>query len=37
MNEKMFAAGKGDVPNVILPSHGEGAFVYHDRQWFCLL
>lgn len=33
----MFAAGKRDVPKVILSSHTEGPLVYHDRLWSCLI
>lgn len=29
----MFAAGKGDVPKVMLSFHTGGPFVYHDRLW----
>lgn len=34
----MFAAGKGERPQSDNCLHmGKGAFVYHDRLWFCLV
>lgn len=34
----MFAAGKGGRPQSDNCLHtGKGAFVYHDRLWFCLV